>query len=151
MTKPELGTKRLCAHCVAKFYDLHHSPSTWPKCGGVFETTGASPRSSTKAAPEAVPKVEPVLAEIPEAQLVSLEEDDPEGEQGLGAAAELEDVVALDAGRSSPGGSPYGRGDIDPDPTKPGLEVEITIDDPAVFTTPWSGLATYGHVRGEWP
>jgi uncharacterized protein (TIGR02300 family) len=96
MTKPELGTKRLCAHCGAKFYDLHHSPSTWPKCGGVFETTGASPRSSTKAAPEAVPKVEPVLAEIPEAQLVSLEEDDPEGEQGLGAAAELEDVVALD-------------------------------------------------------
>jgi hypothetical protein len=43
-----------------------------------------------------VPKVQPVLAEIPEAQLVSLEEDDPEGEQGLGAAAELEDVVAPD-------------------------------------------------------
>jgi uncharacterized protein (TIGR02300 family) len=96
MTKPELGTKRLCAHCDAKFYDLHHSPSTCPKCDSVFETTGANPRSSTKAAPAAEPKVEPVLAEIPEAQLVSLEEDDPEGEQGLGAAAELEDVVAPD-------------------------------------------------------
>jgi uncharacterized protein (TIGR02300 family) len=96
VTKPELGTKRLCAHCGAKFYDLHHSPITCPKCGSVFETTRASPRSNTKAAPEAVPKVQPVLAEIPEAQLVSLEEDDPEGEQGLGAAAELEDVVAPD-------------------------------------------------------
>jgi uncharacterized protein (TIGR02300 family) len=96
VTKPELGTKRLCAHCGAKFYDLHHSPITCPKCGRAFETTGASLRSSTKAAPEAVPKVQPVLAEIPEAQLVSLEEDDPEGEQGLGAAAELEDVVAPD-------------------------------------------------------
>jgi uncharacterized protein (TIGR02300 family) len=96
VTKPELGTKRLCAHCGAKFYDLHHSPIICPKCGRVVETMGAGPRSSTKAAPEAVPKVEPVLAEISEAQLVSLEEDDPEGEQGLGAAAELEDVVAPD-------------------------------------------------------
>lgn len=55
------------------------------------------------------------------------------------------------AGKSSPGGSPYGRGDIDPDPAKPGLQVEITVDDPAVFTTPWSALATYRHVQGEWP
>jgi hypothetical protein len=29
-------------------------------------------------------------------------------------------------------------GDIDPDATKRGLQVEITDDDPAVFTTPWS-------------
>jgi hypothetical protein len=57
----------------------------------------------------------------------------------------------LGVGRSSPGGSPYGRGDIDPDATKPGLQVEITVDDRAVFTTPWSGLATYRHAQGEWP
>jgi hypothetical protein len=55
------------------------------------------------------------------------------------------------AGRSSPAGSPYGRGDIDPDAAKPGLQVEITVDDPAVFTTPWSALATYRHVQGDWP
>jgi hypothetical protein len=54
-------------------------------------------------------------------------------------------------GRSSPPNNPYGRGDIDPDATKPGLQVEITVDDPAVFTTPWSGLVTYRHVQGEWP
>jgi hypothetical protein len=54
-------------------------------------------------------------------------------------------------GRSAPGGAPYGRGDIDPDPAKPGLQVEITIEDPAVFTTPWSALATYRRVLGEWP
>jgi uncharacterized protein (TIGR02300 family) len=90
MSKPELGTKRLCAHCSAKFYDLHHSPITCPECGGVFEATGASSRSSTKAAPEAVLEVEPVVAEIPEAQLVSLKEADAEteGEQGLGNEAE---------------------------------------------------------------
>src|ERR1700685_799316 len=50
-----------------------------------------------------------------------------------------------------PGGSPYGRGDIDPDATKPGLQVEITVDDPAVFTTPWSALVTYRHAQGDWP
>ena len=55
------------------------------------------------------------------------------------------------AGRSSPPNNPYGRGDIDPDATKPGLQGEITVDDPAVFTTPWSGLMTYRHVQGEWP
>jgi uncharacterized protein (TIGR02300 family) len=93
MSKPELGTKRLCAHCGAKFYDLHHSRITCPKCGRVVETTGASPRSNTKAGSEAVPKVEPVLAEIPEAQLVSLEDAfaETKGEQGLDD--EAEDVV----------------------------------------------------------
>ena len=55
------------------------------------------------------------------------------------------------AGRSSPPNNPYGRGDIDPDPTKPGLQVEITVDDPAAFTTQWSGLVTYRHLLGEWP
>jgi hypothetical protein len=55
------------------------------------------------------------------------------------------------AGKSSPQNNPYGRGDIDPDPTRPGLQVEITVDDPGVFTTPWSSLVTYRHVQGEWP
>ena len=54
-----------------------------------------------------------------------------------------------------PGGSPfrnpYGMGDIDRDTTKPGLQVEITVDDPATFTTPWSGLVTYGPGLGDWP
>ena len=54
-----------------------------------------------------------------------------------------------------PGGSPfrnpYGMGDIDRDTMKPGLQVEITVDDPATFTTPWSGLVTYRPVLGDWP
>ena len=54
-----------------------------------------------------------------------------------------------------PHGSPYrntyGMGDIDPDTVKPGLQVEITIDDPVTFTTPWSGLVTYRPVLGRWP
>ena len=45
----------------------------------------------------------------------------------------------------------YGRGSIDPDTNKPGLQVEITVEDPVMFTTPWSALVTWRHVPGEWP
>ena len=37
MAKPELGTKRLCGSCGAKFYDLAKDPIVCPKCGTVFE------------------------------------------------------------------------------------------------------------------
>jgi hypothetical protein len=54
-----------------------------------------------------------------------------------------------------PNGSPYrntyGMGDLDPDAMKPGLQVEITVDDPVTFTTPWSGFVTYRPVLGVWP
>lgn len=44
----------------------------------------------------------------------------------------------------------YGRGPIDPDTKRPGLQVEVTVEDPNVFTTAWSGLVTYRPVNGEW-
>ena len=37
MAKPELGTKRVCQSCGAKFYDLSKDPITCPKCGAVYE------------------------------------------------------------------------------------------------------------------
>jgi len=55
------------------------------------------------------------------------------------------------AGGSSPFLNEYGRGLIDPDVTKPGLQIEITVEDPGVFTAPWSALITYRHVQGTWP
>ena len=33
MAKPELGTKRVCVACGAKFYDLQKTPAVCPKCG----------------------------------------------------------------------------------------------------------------------
>lgn len=33
MVKPELGTKRVCVSCGAKFYDLLKVPAVCPKCG----------------------------------------------------------------------------------------------------------------------
>jgi hypothetical protein len=46
---------------------------------------------------------------------------------------------------------PYGRGPIDTDAGKKGLQVEVTVEDPGTFTTPWSALVTYRHVLGDWP
>ena len=33
MVKPELGTKRVCVACGARFYDLTKVPAVCPKCG----------------------------------------------------------------------------------------------------------------------
>jgi uncharacterized protein (TIGR02300 family) len=32
MVKPELGTKRTCVSCAARFYDLMKTPAVCPKC-----------------------------------------------------------------------------------------------------------------------
>jgi uncharacterized protein (TIGR02300 family) len=32
MAKPELGTKRICVSCGARFYDLAKQPAVCPKC-----------------------------------------------------------------------------------------------------------------------
>ena len=44
MAKPELGTKRLCSGCGAKFYDLHKDPILCPTGGTTF-VVGAAPVS----------------------------------------------------------------------------------------------------------
>ena len=36
MAKPELGTKRNCPECAAKFYDLGKEPCVCPKCENKF-------------------------------------------------------------------------------------------------------------------
>jgi uncharacterized protein (TIGR02300 family) len=96
VTKPELGTKRLCAHCGAKFYDLHHSPVACPKCGRAFDAVRASSPWRSEASRAPVDEAEPVVAEIPGAQLISLEDADAETEGEHGFDDGAEDVVEPD-------------------------------------------------------
>ena len=98
MTKPELGTKRLCADCGAKFYDLNHAPVACPKCGTAFETVQVSSRGRAEAARPPVREVEPVVAETQENQFVPLEDADAEaqGEKKPSGAPEAEDEVEPD-------------------------------------------------------
>lgn len=52
---------------------------------------------------------------------------------------------------SSPLTNEYGKGDLDPNVAKKGLQVEFTVDEPGMFTTQWSGLVTYLPVLGDCP
>ena len=98
MAKTELGTKRLCAHCGAKFYDLNHAPIACPKCGSVFESAVA-PRARAAEVRAPVREAETLVPETADAEFVSLEEADAEaqGKKKVPAEApEGEEEVELD-------------------------------------------------------
>jgi uncharacterized protein (TIGR02300 family) len=79
MTKPELGTKRLCGNCGVKFFDLNRSPVTCPKCETVFQIAAVSARGRPEAARAPFRKM-PVAAKTPEANFVSPEDADAEAQ-----------------------------------------------------------------------
>ena len=105
MAKPDLGTKRLCASCGAKFYDLSKTPIVCPKCETVFVVAPVSSRSrpepAAAAAARAAAVVEPevVAPETADAEFVSLEEADAEtaGAKTGAEGEEIEIDPALDA------------------------------------------------------
>lgn len=99
MAKPELGTKRLCASCGAKFYDLNKAPITCPKCGTVYEVTTVAPRGRPDAAAARAAAPTPEPAELPEpqeAEFVSLEEADAEAEGAKKGGGEAGDDVEIE-------------------------------------------------------
>ncbi len=100
MAKPELGTKRLCASCGAKFYDLNKDPITCPKCGTVYEVAVVAPRGrpdAAAAARAAAPTTEPAdVPEPQEAEFVSLEEADAEAEGAKKSGTEVVDDVEIE-------------------------------------------------------
>jgi uncharacterized protein (TIGR02300 family) len=75
------GTKRLCADCGAKFYDLNHSPITCPKCSKVFEAVPVNSRLRAEVARAPVRKIEPVV------------DAESHGQQRSGEVAEEEEGV----------------------------------------------------------
>lgn len=72
MAKIELGTKRQCQNCGAKFFDLNKDPIVCPKCGTVFQ--GAAARA--QRAPQKDEEEEEEAVAPAGIELVSLEEAD---------------------------------------------------------------------------
>lgn len=119
MAKPELGTKRLCGSCGAKFYDLSKNPIVCPKCQTVFEVVAPTPSrgsaaaaaaaaSAAAAAAAAAAARAPVKedAELPEnadVEMVSLEDADAEasGKKG-GADAPADDDIEVEETEEAP-------------------------------------------------
>ena len=89
MAKPELGSKRQCQHCGAKFFDLNRDPIVCPKCGTVFQ--GAPGRAQAAEAKEEEIDEAPAT---PDADLISLE--DAEATEEKVAASIDEDVEVED-------------------------------------------------------
>ena len=99
VAKPELGTKRLCTNCGAKFYDLSKDPIVCPTCHTVLQLAAVTSRSRPEPARAQAAAEEVVVPETQEAEFVSLEEADaeveggkkaPEGEVVDGADEEIE-------------------------------------------------------------
>lgn len=81
MVKPELGTKRVCVSCAARFYDLMKVPAVCPKCGTEQPIEqprirrGAGNLAEEKRLKKAVP-VEDADTEAEETEEAADEEDD---------------------------------------------------------------------------
>lgn len=93
MVKPELGQKRVCTSCGAKFYDLNHDPINCPKCGAVFDATAVVKTRRARAVVEDKPakavKKTPKHAEVADIELpdAAIDEDavveEEEEEEGV--------------------------------------------------------------------
>ena len=94
MSKPAKGTKRVCASCGARFYDLSRTPIICPACQTVYQVTpppsrrGADRAAVQEARPVPVPVAVAPLRAAPE--IVSLEEADE-----AVVIAEEEEIVDL--------------------------------------------------------
>ena len=93
MVKAELGQKRTCQSCGAKFYDMNRTPILCPKCGATFdpETLLKLRRGKPAAAPvvaKPVPADEPEPAEAEEVAADEAE-DEEEDEAVMEDTSEL--------------------------------------------------------------
>lgn len=75
VAKPELGLKRQCMSCGAKFYDLNRDPAVCPKCGTVFQAVALSRAAAPVVARAAVKDdEEDTELDVAGPEMVSLDE-----------------------------------------------------------------------------
>jgi uncharacterized protein (TIGR02300 family) len=109
VAKPELGTKRQCQNCGAKFFDLNKDPIICPKCSTVFQGAAAA-----RARPAAKPEEEEAEVATPAGvEVVSLDEVEAGEEK---AAEPVVDDIEVEE-------------DADEAPDDPFLEEEEEDDD----------------------
>jgi uncharacterized protein (TIGR02300 family) len=105
VAKPELGSKRLCGSCGAKFYDLNKDPIVCPKCQTVMEPAALATRRPEPARAVPAADEETVAPETADAEFVSLEDAEAEAQgkkpaeatEGGDDEVELEDEGMDDA------------------------------------------------------
>jgi uncharacterized protein (TIGR02300 family) len=94
VAKVELGTKRQCQNCGAKFFDLNKDPIVCPKCGTIFQGAAAVvARVRPAAKPEAEETELPAPAGV---DIVSLDEVEASEEKAAEPAVDDIDVEEAD-------------------------------------------------------
>ncbi len=93
MAKPELGTKRVCVSCGARFYDLTKQPAVCPKCGTEQPAEQPRPRRTGGNVLEEKRRAKPL-------PVPGLEDAEPDAEAPEEEAEEdvLEDASDLEDG-----------------------------------------------------
>lgn len=114
MARPELGLKRQCMSCGAKFYDLDNDPPTCPKCGTIYQVAAASSR----AAPALAARASAVPAD---------DDEDTDAEKGGPEIVSLDEVEAAEDDADTTTEDVDGDSNDDADDTF--LEEEDTGDD----------------------
>ena len=111
MTKPELGTKRLCANCSARYYDLNKTPIACPKCGTPFEVVATTTRTrfeqrTVVSQPEVAPEEAP-------SEIVLEEDGTEDGKAEETAREDSEDTLIEDVDEEDTDVSEIISGDIE--------------------------------------
>jgi uncharacterized protein (TIGR02300 family) len=92
MAKPELGTKRVCVACGARFYDLTKAPAVCPKCGTEQPIEQPRPRrAGGNVVEDKRPKKAPVAPGIEDVDVEVEGVEDVEEEDVLEDTGDLED------------------------------------------------------------
>ena len=107
MSKPELGIKRLCGNCGAKFYDLNKAPIACPTCATAFivptaitrkAPMGAAPmRPQPFAARGPEPAEETATSVLPPAEFEQVKSKAETSEEEIGIGESRDDAILIDA------------------------------------------------------
>ena len=89
MPKPELGSKRVCVACGARFYDLQKTPAVCPKCGTEQPADVPRPRRGGGNVTEDKRPKKPPIADDTDVEVEAVE--DEAEEDVIEDASDLED------------------------------------------------------------
>jgi uncharacterized protein (TIGR02300 family) len=90
MALAELGLKRTCVACGARFYDLTRTPAVCPKCG--TEQPAEQPRTRRVAAPLPEEKPRKRAAAVEGAEADDVEVEDAEADVVADDADDIDDA-----------------------------------------------------------
>ena len=98
MAKPEWGTKRECAECATRFYDLNREPIACPSCEAIFVIEAPKPPPKPRPKSTGPVKPTPIVEDDPketkddEAELLKtagIEEDDSDDSEEDGVVGDV--------------------------------------------------------------